>query len=105
MNVVIDDKLEERFRKTIADTKGMRKGNISEALEEAIDMWIHSRVSLVSVENVQNLERYSGMYVALENNRVVGSGKNSMEALAEARKDDPKRKVLLKLVSDSDIGL
>jgi len=40
MNVVIDDKLEERFRKAIADTKGLRKGNISEALEEAIDLWI-----------------------------------------------------------------
>ena len=33
-------KLEERFRKTIADYKGLRKGNISEALEEAIDLWI-----------------------------------------------------------------
>lgn len=30
MNVVIDDELEERFRKTIADHKGLRKGNISE---------------------------------------------------------------------------
>ena len=43
MNVVIDDKLEERFRKTIADTKGLRKGNISEALEEAIEAWIEER--------------------------------------------------------------
>jgi len=42
MNVVIDDKLEDRFRKAIADTKGLRKGNISEALEEAIDLWIRS---------------------------------------------------------------
>lgn len=40
MNVVIDDKLEERFRKAIADTKGLRKGNISAALEEAIEAWI-----------------------------------------------------------------
>ena len=40
MNVVIDDKLEQRFRKTIADTKGLRKGNISKALEEAIEVWI-----------------------------------------------------------------
>ncbi len=42
MNVVIDDELEEGFRKTIADHKGLRKGNISEALEEAIDMWIQA---------------------------------------------------------------
>jgi hypothetical protein len=105
MNVVIDDKLEERFRKTIADTKGLRKGNISEALEEAIDLWIRSRVSLVSQSDEPKLEQYRGKYVALENNKVVGSGKNSMEALSEAIKDNPKRKVLLKLVSDSDIGL
>ena len=43
MNVVIADKTEDRFRKAIADTKGMRKGNISEALEEAIDLWIRSK--------------------------------------------------------------
>lgn len=43
--MVIDDKLEERFRKTIADTKGLRKGNISEALEEAIDLWILEQAS------------------------------------------------------------
>jgi regulator of replication initiation timing len=43
MNVVIDDKLEERFRKTIADTKGLRKGNISDSLEEAISLWIEAQ--------------------------------------------------------------
>jgi hypothetical protein len=42
MAVVIDDKLEERLGKTIADTKGLRKGNISEALGEAISSWIKS---------------------------------------------------------------
>ena len=50
MNVVIDDKLEERFRKTIADTKGLRKGNISDALEEAIELWIHTN----TLKNVQS---------------------------------------------------
>ena len=50
MNVVIDDKLEERFRKTIADTKGLRKGNISESLEEAIDLWIRAK----TLKNVQS---------------------------------------------------
>lgn len=60
---------------------------------------------LAVAPNVDELERYRGRYVAIENNRVVASGTNSVEALAEARKDNPKRKVLLKLVSDSDIGL
>ena len=40
MNIVLDDELEERFRKAIFERKGMKKGNISHALEEAIDQWI-----------------------------------------------------------------
>lgn len=40
MNIVLDDELEERFRKAVFDTKGMKKGNISEAFEEALDAWI-----------------------------------------------------------------
>lgn len=40
MNIILDDKLEERFRKAVADSKGMKKGNISISLEEAIDLWI-----------------------------------------------------------------
>jgi hypothetical protein len=42
MNIVLDDKREERFRKAVFDSKGMKKGNISEALEEAIDLWIET---------------------------------------------------------------
>jgi hypothetical protein len=51
MNVVIDDRLEERFRKAIADTKGLRKGNISEALEEAIDLWIRAKTMKSDVQS------------------------------------------------------
>jgi hypothetical protein len=40
MNIVIDDKLEEQFRKAVFQKKGMKKGNISEAIEEAIVNWI-----------------------------------------------------------------
>jgi hypothetical protein len=40
MNIVLDDKLEEKFRKTVFERKGMKKGNISEALEEAIKQWM-----------------------------------------------------------------
>jgi hypothetical protein len=36
----LDDKLEEKFRKTIADVKGLHKGVIRESLEEAIEAWI-----------------------------------------------------------------
>ncbi|MBA4718976.1 MAG: hypothetical protein HRO68_07760 [Nitrosopumilus sp.] len=40
MNIVLDDKIEERFRAEVFKRKGMKKGNISEALEDAIDVWI-----------------------------------------------------------------
>lgn len=36
----IDDKLEEDFRKAIAEKKGLHKGVIKESMEEAIEMWI-----------------------------------------------------------------
>ena len=44
MNVAIDDNLETRFRKAVFEKKGMKKGNISEALEEAIESWILQQV-------------------------------------------------------------
>lgn len=40
MNVVLNDELEEKFKRAIFERKGMKKGNISEALEEAINQWI-----------------------------------------------------------------
>jgi hypothetical protein len=46
MNIILSDELEERFRKTVSDSKGMRKGNISIALEEAIHLWIEQQAKL-----------------------------------------------------------
>lgn len=43
MNIILQDKTEERFRKAVADYKGFKKGNLSEALEEAIDLWIRQK--------------------------------------------------------------
>lgn len=40
INISLDDKIEERFRKAVFQSKGMKKGNISIALQEAIDLWI-----------------------------------------------------------------
>lgn len=38
--VEITDELDEKFRKAIINTKGLHKGVIKEALEEAIEDWI-----------------------------------------------------------------
>ncbi len=43
MNVVLKDELEEKFRRTVFERKGMKKGNISEAIEEAIECWIRKK--------------------------------------------------------------
>ena len=40
INIVLSDNTEERFRQAVARKLGMKKGNISKALEEAIDLWI-----------------------------------------------------------------
>jgi hypothetical protein len=39
-NAVLPDEVETRFRKAVFEAKGMKKGNISEALEEAVEAWI-----------------------------------------------------------------
>jgi len=43
MNITINDKLAEKFKDEIYKRKGMKKGNISNALEEAIQLWIETK--------------------------------------------------------------
>jgi hypothetical protein len=44
MNVVQPDDVEERFSRAVFERMGMKKGNISEALEEAVDLWMHTKM-------------------------------------------------------------
>jgi hypothetical protein len=44
INMVIKDE-EVRFRKAVSEFLGLKKGNISKAGEEAIDLWINDRES------------------------------------------------------------
>ena len=44
MNVVLPDDVEERFIRAVFEKKGMKKGNISEALHEAVDLWMHTKM-------------------------------------------------------------
>ncbi len=40
MLVKIDDELEERFRIAVLKIKGKKRGALSEAVEEAIKLWL-----------------------------------------------------------------
>ena len=43
IHLSIDDDLDDRFRLAVAKRKGMRKGNLTEAVEEAMRQWIKSK--------------------------------------------------------------
>ena len=43
MSLMISDELEERFRRAVGKRKGFHKGNIGEALSEAIEDWINKK--------------------------------------------------------------
>jgi len=45
LTVLIKDDLDERFREVVFRSKGMHRGNITEAIEEAIELWIKEETS------------------------------------------------------------
>jgi hypothetical protein len=42
LNVEIDDELEKQFRMKVLERKGSRKGALTEAVEEALKLWIEA---------------------------------------------------------------
>lgn len=44
--VVINDDLDARFRKADFESKGMYRGNLTEALEGAMELWIKQQASI-----------------------------------------------------------
>ena len=42
IKVILSDELEEKFRNEVFKSKGMKKGNITIAIEEAVNMWIEN---------------------------------------------------------------
>jgi len=43
LTVLIDESLDERFREAVFKNKGMRRGNLTEAIAEAIQLWIEMK--------------------------------------------------------------
>lgn len=50
LNVSVKDDLESRFRENVFKRKGMKKGNLTKAIEEAMLLWIE--VPLQSREKI-----------------------------------------------------
>jgi len=42
IKVILPDELEQKFREEVFKSKGMKKGNITLAIGEAIQLWIES---------------------------------------------------------------
>lgn len=42
IKVILPDELDEAFREEIFKRKGMKKGNITAAIQEAIKLWMES---------------------------------------------------------------
>ena len=40
LNITLDEELEKKFRQTVADSLGFKKGNLQVAIEDALDKWI-----------------------------------------------------------------
>jgi hypothetical protein len=53
LTVLIEDDLDEKFRETVFKTKGMHKGNITEAIEEAIDCWIEKQLAEIKKTEIK----------------------------------------------------
>jgi hypothetical protein len=43
IHLILPDQLEDSFRKTVAIRKGLKKGHMSMALEEAVILWINKK--------------------------------------------------------------
>lgn len=57
MNIVLKDDTEEKFRKAVFEQLGMKKGNISLALEEAIELWIQEQLKKGKSKNESKQHR------------------------------------------------
>lgn len=43
IDIILSEELEEKFRNEVAKRKGMKKGNLKNAIEEAILLWMRSK--------------------------------------------------------------
>jgi len=71
----VPEELEREFRKVIAEKYGLKKGNISLALKNAIEEWIAKQKRILGMKNNYNAERiellrikYPEQYIVIDSN-------------------------------------
>jgi len=57
IDVILDDHLEQEFRKTVARVLGMKKGHLRKAIEEAIENWIKSKKESMGMSGNMKLSK------------------------------------------------
>lgn len=53
VTLVLNDELEQKFRDAIYKSKGMKRGNIQSAIEEAIECWIKEKEEKANVNRTK----------------------------------------------------
>jgi hypothetical protein len=79
VNLTISDELENAFRETAYKVKGMKKGFLTEATEEAISVWL----KYVSMNTNEELERLTSK--ELKSLEEIDSGKVKMISYPNAK--------------------
>lgn len=44
LNLIINDELDKEFRLGVSKRLGMKKGNLTKAVEEALELWLNSNL-------------------------------------------------------------
>ena len=56
LNVKVKDDVDTKFREEVFKRKGMKKGNITEALEEAMLLWISTEDTQKNAKNTRKIK-------------------------------------------------
>ncbi|UJG41699.1 MAG: hypothetical protein K9W45_04345 [Candidatus Heimdallarchaeum aukensis] len=84
----VPEELEKEFRKVIAEKYGLKKGNISLALKNAIEEWIAKQKRILEMKNNYNAEiienlrgKYPEQYIVIDSNYKVVAAFKTIEDL------------------------
>ena len=57
LNVKVREDLDNKFRKEVFNRKGMKKGNLTKAIEEAMLLWINVPKDASAKESGRNIQK------------------------------------------------